>query len=404
MPPIRQMLATTGAALLLVALVSATQAQGPGGPPGGGGPGGGGPGGRGGFGGRRGGGILGLLDYPAVQEEIKLTDDQKQKIADVKAAVAKKRQALMPRRNNNTANGGAANGAVAGGANGGANPAAGGGQDGATKGNRGNRRGNNTTNTPAVDADGNPIPGGVANGGQGGPGGGRGQGGPGGFGGFGGPGGGMFQFTPEQQAAFQELQAYSTSANANITNKILDKKQVARLTEIDLQRQGPMAVLNDDIALKLNISEDVLAEMKGIQDQGRQSRMEMFQAARQNGPSFQTADGQFDRAAMRAYRDSAEGKAAMQKMQQSTESMQKQTIAQIGKLLSKKQKAKFKAMQGKDFDLAKLTNNPNTPATATPATGTTKAAAAANTTSKAQPKATAKKKATGKRTTTTSNP
>jgi len=387
------MLATTGAALLLVALVSATQAQGPGG-----GPGGGGPGGRGGFG-RRGGGIFGLLDYPAVQEEINLTAEQKTKIADVKDAVSKKRQALMPRRNNNTPNGGPANGAAAGGAN----PAAGGGQNGVAGGNRGNRRGNNNNNTninstPATDADGNPIPGAVSNGG--------GQGGPGGFGGPG--GGGRFQPTPEMQAAFQEMQAYSASADANIATKILDKKQVARLTEIDLQRQGPMAVLRDDIALKLNISEDVLAEMKGIQDQSRQARMEMFQAARQNGPTFQTADGQFDRAAMRAYRDSPEGKTAREKMQKTTETMQNQTIAQIGKFLSNKQKEKFKKMQGKDFDLTKLTNNPTTPATTTPATTSpataTATPATASTTSKAQSKTTAKKKAAGKQATTTSNP
>ncbi len=418
------MLAATGASLLLVALVSVTQAQGPGnGGPGGGGPGGGGPGGGGGRGGRgfggggpggggfgRGGGILGLLNYPAVQEDIALTADQKKKIDTVKEAVSKKRQALMPRRNNaNGANGGANANAATGAANGGANAnakAATGNANGGGRANRGNRTGNNNANTNAVDANGNPIPSGVANGngnGNGNGGAGFGGGGPGG----GGPGGGRFQMTPEMQAAFQEMQEYSNAANANITTKILTKKQVTRLQQIDLQRQGPLAVLNDDIALKLNISEDVLAEMKGIQDQSRQSRREMFQAQRQNGPNFMTADGRFDRAAMQAYNNTDEGKAAQAKMQQTTKQMQNDTIAQIGKLLTKNQKAKFNAMQGKEFDLTKLTTDPNAPTP--PASDTAKAAAtttkATTSTTKDQPKTSAKKKATSKRAaTTTSNP
>lgn len=297
MPRIRHIFAVTGASLLLVTLVTATQAQGPGG----------GPGGQGGFG-RGGGEILSLLNYPAVQEEIKLTADQKKKIGAVKGAVSKKRQALMPRQDN--ANGGAENAA----------------------GNFAERR---------------------------------------------------FTPNPEMQAAFEEMRAYSDSANANITNKILTRQQVARLRQIDLQRQGPLAVLNDDVALKLNIREDVLAWMKGIQYQCRQARTETYLTLRLNGPIFQTANGQFDRAAMQTYRDSREGKAAQTRMQHTTDQMQNQAISQIGKLLSKNQKAKFKAMQGKDFDVAKLTNNPTTPPSPE--------AAATTTPAKDQPKSTAKK-------------
>ncbi len=41
--------------------------------------------------------------------------------------------------------------------------------------------------------------------------------------------------------------------------------------------------------------------------------------------------------------------------------MQNQTIAQIGKLMTKNQKAKFAALQGKPFDLAKLISDPEHP-------------------------------------------
>lgn len=303
LPRIRHILATAGASVLVVALITASLAQGPGVD----------SEGRGGLG-RGSGEILSLLNYPAVQEEINLRPDQKKKIDKVKEAVSKKRQILLSRPNN--ANGGSEKDGVAGGAMG-------------------------SGNAEVTDDFGR----------------------------------GRFTPTPEMQSALDEMQGYSDSANANITRKILTKQQVARLTQIDLQRQGPMAVLNDDIALKLNISEDVLTWMRGIQNQSRQAKREIYLTLRQNGPTFQTDNGQLRRLAMQGYRDSPEWKAAQARMQQTTDQMQNQTIAQIGKLLSKNQKAKFKAMHGKDFDFTKLTNNPTippspeAPVTTTPAMG-----------------------------------
>lgn len=296
----RHILAATRASVLVVALVTALRAQEPAV----------GPGGGGGFG-RGAGEILSLLNYPAVQDDLNLTADQKTKVNTVRAAIAKRHQALLFRRSNDSSS------AIGSG------------------------------NAEVTD-------------------------------GF---GGGRSAPTPATLAAFEATQGYSDSANTYITNKILTRKQVARLWQIDLQRRGVMAILEDDVAMKLNISEDVLALMRSIQDESRQARRETYLNLRQNGPTFQAADGQLDRAAMQAYRDRPEWRAAQVRMQRTTDQMQAQTIAQIGKLLSKNQKAKFKAMRGKDFDLTKLTNNPPPPVSPE---------AASSTPAKGQPKSTAK--------------
>ena len=205
-------------------------------------------------------------------------------------------------------------------------------------------------------------------------------------------------------AAFEEMRAYSTAADTNITTKILTKKQVARLGQIDLQRRGPMAVMSPDIALKLNIGEDQMAQMQEVQAGSNELRNVQRQAQRQQFQQFQTPNGGFDRAAMQAFRDSPQGKAQGEQQQKSRDQLQNQTIAAIGKLLSKKQKATFLALQGKPFDLTKLTTDPNAapatpPAAATAATAATTKAAATTTTAKVPSKTSAKKKATAKRST-----
>jgi hypothetical protein len=119
-----------------------------------------------------------------------------------------------------------------------------------------------------------------------------------------------------------------------------------------------------DMFLGAGTDEEIRWEGRGdihIQDESRQARTETYLTHRLYGPTFQAADGQLDRAAMQAYRDGPEWRAAQDRMQRTTDQMQRQTIAQIGRLLSKNQKAKFKAMHGKDFDLTKLTNKPTAP-------------------------------------------
>src|SRR4051794_8601300 len=101
MSRIRIMLLATGLSVAAMLLASATRAQAPGGP--------GGPGGSGGGFGE--GSSLSLVVIPAVQDELKLTKDQKTKIHALKAEVDKKSGKILatlpplPKRNNNNDSG-----------------------------------------------------------------------------------------------------------------------------------------------------------------------------------------------------------------------------------------------------------------------------------------------------------
>jgi hypothetical protein len=166
--------------------------------------------------------------------------------------------------------------------------------------------------------------------------------------------------------------------------KILTKAQIERLGQIELRRRGPTAILQDvsqrnrleqmaertgepavppknDLVAKLNIGPEQQAELTSIQDQGNQMRRDLFVSMRQNMQQFIGPDGQPDRNAMRAYRDSAEGKAQQEQMTKQNDTLQNQMIAAMGKILTKKQKSKFDSMLGKPFDVSKLNNGPGGP-------------------------------------------
>jgi hypothetical protein len=73
--------------------------------------------------------------------------------------------------------------------------------------------------------------------------------------------------------AMQALQQESEGALA----KILNKTQVKRLKEIQLQVQGPSAVLRDDVAEKLEITDDQRAEIQNVLNEGNAARRQIMQ-------------------------------------------------------------------------------------------------------------------------------
>jgi len=302
------MLGTMIGSLTLMALVSATMAQGPG-------RGGrGGPGGPGGFGGGPGGfmggpggfgGVYGLLRNNAVLEDIKATDKQKEQLAKARDYLDKKQEAAFA----------------------------------AFRGNRGGRNGRNNNQNGNPNGDGNPN--GNVNGDP--------------NGGF---GGGRPNFE-EMQAAREQMNAETEAVYA----KILTKAQRERLNQIDLQRQGPTAVFRPEIAQKLNIGEDQMEQLQMVQQESRAARGQLFQGMRNMGnlvnfQEFRKPDGSFDRDAMKAKMEQPEVKAQMEKMrtemEKKSQALQDQTEAAIAKVLTKKQKATFNKMLGKEFDVSKL--------------------------------------------------
>ncbi len=240
---------------------------------GGGGPGGGGrgPGGFGGFGGGGFNSLLGLASNVGVQTELKATDKQKSQIKSLNDKYNQRSQELRTQYGFGGPPGGP----------GGPGGAPGGGNNGGQGGGGGGRRGQAGNGQAGGQAD-------VANGDQG-AGGGQGGGGRGGQGG--GRGNRGFNQDPEFQARMEEMRETSNQLRLTAESslgKILDKRQVARLKQIQLQLDpsGAFVVLRDDMIEKLNLTEEQVEQLREIRDGQRQKSREL----RKNGrPAFEAA-------------------------------------------------------------------------------------------------------------------
>jgi len=287
-----------------------------------------------------------LAMNPAVQEDLKVTDKQKEQLNALNEQVEQKRQEFMP---------------------------------------QGFGRGRGQTKGQ----------------GGGGPGGDQGQGGGPGPGG--GPGGGGPQLDPEaRKAAFAEMQEKMTNLRVQTDAaliKILTKPQRSRLTQIALRREGLLsAITRPDIQQKLNMSEEQIAEVATTLDQANQDRrqqqresgkatQELFASLRpqaqgenedgaaggggQGGGGGQPGTGKgggrrgnFNREEFQALMEKPEVKAQFAKMAEQSKAFEDQTMARVGKILSKKQKGTWNAMIGKDFDVEQLNRRPGDPAAA----------------------------------------
>lgn len=104
--------------------------------------------------------------------------------------------------------------------------------------------------------------------------------------------------------------------------EILDDKQEARLAELVIQRAGNRAVLDEKVATKLSVTAQQKSQLDALREKQRSAR----QGGGQQGQGT-------DREAARAAR----------------EKMEKELDAEIGKILTDKQKAELKALGGKPF-------------------------------------------------------
>jgi len=115
------------------------------------------------------------------------------------------------------------------------------------------------------------------------------------------------------------------TAQADVEKKIaeiLDDKQEARLAELVIQRAGNRAVLDEKVATKLAVTAEQKSKLDALREKQRASR----------GGGGQQGQGA-DREAARAAR----------------EKMEKELDAEIGKILTEKQKADLKALGGTPF-------------------------------------------------------
>jgi hypothetical protein len=160
--------------------------------------------------------------------------------------------------------------------------------------------------------------GGGGNGGGGNGGGGGGQRGNGG----GGQGGGAQ--TDEQRAAAAKLAAERREKTRKDLLEIISEAQMKRVGEIMLQLQGFNAIGQPEMQKALDMSADQIAKVKDLQAKQREASMALFQKMR---------DGELTQEDMRAATT------------KNTETMK----TELGKILTEKQIASFKAMQGKTF-------------------------------------------------------
>ena len=182
------------------------------------------------------------------------------------------------------------------------------------------------------------------------------------------------------RAAFTTMQQQSDQA----ISKILTTSQSKRLQEISLQQQGPMAVAtNSSVQTVLNMSPDQIAQVQMIMDESNQARRQSFQSM---GAMFQQfRESGLDREAIRGKMQTPEVRSQMDRMRKQQDDLQRQTIQQIARVLTKNQKAKFNKMLGEPFDLPPR-NGPGGPggpgaaANPTPTNNTNTASASGSTT------------------------
>jgi hypothetical protein len=127
---------------------------------------------------------------------------------------------------------------------------------------------------------------------------------------------------------------------------ILDAKQTARLNQIVLQAEGPLAVSRPEVASKLRLSPTQNDQVQGVMIQLQQRQRLLYAAARREARTF----AQLDPERFRRVREQ------MAKTRDAA-------VARIGKVIDRRQKAAFNKMLGEPFDMAKL--DPDTKPAAT---------------------------------------
>ncbi len=147
-----------------------------------------------------------------------------------------------------------------------------------------------------------------------------------------GPNGGGYGFP---QARFEQQQQETDTALA----KILTKPQRDRIRQIQLQQEGPMAVTKPELQKKLNMSQLQIEQIAMIVDERQQSQRDLFTQGQGRMSQFQTPEGKVrlpGHAGPRWSQD-PQFKAEMDKsrevMTQQSSQIQSQSIAMIGKTI-----------------------------------------------------------------------
>jgi len=334
---------------------------------------------------------LGLASNPAVQEELKLQEAQKTKLKSLSDADQKQSQELRKQfgppgrgRNGGGPQGGGEGqnpGGNAGGGN--LNPNQAGGNVNVDNGGQNLANGGQDPANAGQDpANGGQVPG---NGGQG-PGNGRQN-----RGGFG-PGGQPDPEAVQRWQAMREAMTELRQSTEQALARILSRGQMNRLRQIQLQLEGPSALVRDELAEKLNIDEAQVELIRELMNERRQAQRESGAARRdlfqQFRPPNQNANGgnnagnannpgnngggngangangnrgnnrRFDPEAFRKFMEQPEVKAKMDEFRAGQQKIDDQFAVAANKVLSPRQRVNYKKMLGAPFDRSKMGGGP----------------------------------------------
>jgi len=176
--------------------------------------------------------------------------------------------------------------------------------------------------------------------------------------------------------AMQQLQHESEGELA----RVLDRNQVKRLKEIQLQVEGPAAVIREDVAEKLEITEDQHAEIQDIVNEAKATRRQLMAKGWEmmrslmppppgggnqpgqgglGGPGGQGGRGgqnrpQFDPEAFQKLMEKPEVKAKIDEAQKEQKQHREREYAMVYKAMDSRQRSAFKKMLGKPFDVESI--------------------------------------------------
>lgn len=161
------------------------------------------------------------------------------------------------------------------------------------------------------------------------------------------------------EAMREQNQVIAAETQAQLKS-ILNKAQVSRLQQINLQLADVFAVAWPDVAERLNLTEEDVQAVNEISQQMRGETGRVMQEQMKNMPRLRNADGsRLSREEMAKKREEPEYKAQADKVQaemrEQSDQIRDGAKKAVGRLLSKKQKATFNKMLGAPFDLALLT-------------------------------------------------
>ena len=143
-----------------------------------------------------------------------------------------------------------------------------------------------------------------------------------------------------RDVALAELEGQAESS----LKKLLDPKQRARLAEIALQVEGPRAFLKPELIGGLDLNDDQVEQIQGIlgvvREQQDQAKAIQKRAADLGTFALEKVTKEQQKAQLRAF----------------VLKVGKKGMAEIGKVLSKKQRDKYTKMLGEPFDLSGATD------------------------------------------------